>query len=101
MLWQELLGLPQIGDEQNLFDLGARSLLVMRFVTRLKELGIKGVTVADVYDRPTVAGIAAAMGGQPQARKKQRSPQTQATAGIAIVGMATRTPGACDVQTFW
>ena len=101
MLWQELLGLPQIGDDQNLFDLGARSLLVMRFVTRLKDLGIKGVSVADVYDRPTVAGIAAAMGGQPQGRKKRGSAPIQATAGIAIVGLASRTPGAADLEAFW
>ena len=73
----------------------------MRFVTRLKDLGIQGVSVADVYDRPTVAGIAAAMGGQPQARKKQRNTQTQATAGIAIIGMASRTPGAADLESFW
>ena len=100
-LWQELLGLPQITDEQNLFDLGARSLLVMRFVTRLKDLGVTGVSVADVYDRPSVAGIAAAMGSQPQARKKARRAQGQTTAGIAIVGMASRTPGAADLETFW
>ncbi len=100
-LWQELLGLPQIGDEQNLFDLGARSLLVMRFVTRLKDLGIKRVTVADVYDHPTVAGIASALHGLPEARKSTRQVRAPTTAGIAIVGMATRTPGAADVDAFW
>ena len=100
-LWQELLGLPQIGDDQNLFDLGARSLLVMRFIARLKELEVKGVTVADVYDRPTVAGIAAAMAGTGGATKRSRNTATQATSGIAIVGMATRVPGSTDVQSFW
>ncbi len=100
-LWQELLGLPQIGDAQNLFDLGARSMLVMRFVTRLKDLGVQRVSVADVYDRPTIAGIAATMAGEPRARRKQHSAPTRATAGIAIVGMASRTPGAADVGAFW
>jgi amino acid adenylation domain-containing protein len=100
-LWQELLGLAQIGDAQNLFDLGARSLLVMRFVTRLKELGVTSVTVADVYDRPTVGGIAEAMRGQPQSRKAARAVRSQTTAGVAIVGMATRTPGSADVEAFW
>lgn len=101
-LWQELLGLPRIDDNQNLFDLGARSLLVMRFAARLKDLGIQGVSVADIYDRPTVAGIADAMGKSTPNRKKVRSTQAvQATAGIAIVGMATRTPGAANVDAFW
>ena len=100
-LWQELLGLPAIGDDQNLFDLGARSLLVMRFVTRLKDLGVNGLNVADVYDRPTVAGIAAALAGPVPAGQRPRRAPHQPTAGIAIVGMATRTPGARDLGEFW
>lgn len=100
-LWQELLGLPSIGDGQNLFDLGARSLLVMRFVARLKDLGVKGLNVADVYDRPTVAGIAAALQGATAPAVRPRRVPGQATAGIAIVGMATRTPGAADLDAFW
>jgi amino acid adenylation domain-containing protein len=100
-LWQELLGLPALGDDQNLFDLGARSLLVMRFVTRLKDLGIQGLNVADVYDKPTVAGIAAALAGPVNAPRRQRQAAGQPTAGIAIVGMATRTPGARRLDDFW
>ena len=99
-LWQELLGTAQIGDDQNLFDLGARSLLVLRFVTRLKDLGVAGITVADVYDRPTLAGITAAAQGQTRARKPTAG-RPQATSGIAIVGMASRTPGAGNVAAFW
>ncbi len=100
-LWQELLGLPAIGDDQNLFDLGARSLLVMRFVTRLKDQGVKGLNVADVYDKPTVAGIAAALAGPVNAGQRKRLAPAQPTAGIAIVGMATRTPGARRLDDFW
>jgi amino acid adenylation domain-containing protein len=100
-LWRELLGLTAIDDNQNIFDLGARSLLVMRFVTRLKELGIHSVSVAEVYDKPTVAGIAAAIAGQHQTRKKVRNIPSRPTAGIAIVGMATRTPGAANLDAFW
>ena len=100
-LWQELLGTAQIGDDQNLFDLGARSLLVLRFVTRLKDLGVAGITVADVYDRPTLAGITAATKGQAQPRKSRVQRAQTSTSGIAIVGMASRTPGAGNVEAFW
>jgi hypothetical protein len=31
-IWCDLLGRDQLGDDQNLFDLGARSLLVLRFM---------------------------------------------------------------------
>ena len=99
-LWQELLGLPRIGDDQNLFDLGARSLLVLRFVARLKELGVHQLSVADVYDRPTLGGITAVLQGQQQ-RQAKRAPVAGATRGIAIVGMASRTAGAEGVDAFW
>ncbi len=105
-LWQELLGVPQLGEHENLFDLGARSLLVLRFVGRLKEAGFARVSVADVYDRPTVAGIAAVCEGgtgthdKPQ-QARMRPADASPTQGIAIVGMASRTPGAADTETFW
>ncbi|QIM51885.1 non-ribosomal peptide synthetase/type I polyketide synthase [Hydrogenophaga crocea] len=100
-LWQELLGLPTLADDQNLFDLGAKSLLVMRFVARLREAGVNRVGVADVYDRPSVAGIAAALEGQSAARGPRRSAPVGATQGIAIVGMAVRVPGANGLDAFW
>ena len=99
-LWQELLGLDTLADDQNLFDLGARSLLVLRFVSQLKEAGISHIGVADIYDRPTVAGIAAS--GQAAGRRRSAGgSRREATAGIAIIGMASRTPGAADVEAFW
>ncbi|MED5621725.1 non-ribosomal peptide synthetase/type I polyketide synthase [Ideonella sp. BN130291] len=103
-LWQDLLGQNDFTDEHNLFDLGARSLLVLRFVARLKEQGITSVGVADVYDRPTVAGIAGVLTGASARRgpqPRQAGPAGSTTAGIAIVGMATRTADAPDVAAFW
>ena len=100
-LWQELLGSADIGADQNLFDLGARSLLVLRFVTRLKDLGITGISVADVYDRPTLAGITAAATGQKATVRKSTASRPQGMQGIAIIGMASRTPGAANIEAFW
>ncbi|HVF18462.1 MAG TPA: amino acid adenylation domain-containing protein, partial [Steroidobacteraceae bacterium] len=101
-VWRDLLGETQIADQQNLFDLGARSLLVLRFVSRMKEQGIN-VTVADVYDRPTIAGIAAIVTGTTKTKSSgaRRAAKRGPTQGIAIVGMATRTAGAADVEAFW
>lgn len=100
-LWQELLGLDALADDANLFDLGARSLLVLRFAARLKSLGIGGLTIADIYDRPTVQGIAAALQKQPASARRTPAASRQGSAGVAIVGMALRTPGAADLDTFW
>jgi amino acid adenylation domain-containing protein len=100
--WQELLGIQEIAHNQNLFDLGARSLLVLRFVGSLQAHGIKNITVADVYDRPTIAGIAAKLQSQgnesPRHNTRQASRNSDA---IAIIGMATRTAGADNVEQFW
>ncbi|TXC66431.1 AMP-binding protein [Piscinibacter aquaticus] len=62
-LWCQLLGVSGIAPDQNLFDLGARSLMVLRFVARLRELGIDGLSVTDIYDRPTLRGIAERLRG--------------------------------------
>ncbi len=100
-LWCDLLGVASIDAEHNLFDIGARSLLVMRFVARIKELG-GTLTVSDVYDRPTINGLAqhgnTAAGARPQ---RARTMSDQRTRGIAIVGMATRTAGARTAEQFW
>ncbi|MBX3622878.1 MAG: amino acid adenylation domain-containing protein [Rhizobacter sp.] len=105
-LWCELLGLPQIDPHHNLFDLGAKSLLVLRFVSRLKDAGIHRLSVADVYDRPTLAGLTSLLEGaaspaKARARAKAAHGGPGGTGGIAIVGMATRTAGATDVDGFW
>ena len=99
-LWQEMLGLETLSDDANLFDLGARSLMVLRFVARLKAQNIQGLAIADVYDRPTVRGIAATITGEASQRRPAATPH-KGTAGIAIVGMALRTPGAAGLEEFW
>ena len=99
-LWEELLGVPVIDDDANLFELGAKSLLVLRFVTRLREAGVQGVSVADVYDRPTLAGIRSVLAGQQRDPRRVKN-RPRSDSGIAIVGMATRTAGAGNVEQFW
>ena len=100
-LWLELLGLPELPDDANLFDHGARSLLVMRFIARAKEHGLK-LSVADVYDRPSIAGLSALASGGTQALARAGAPRTAAAGeGIAIVGMAVRVGDAADLTRFW
>lgn len=101
-MWQALLEGVTLADHDNLFDAGAHSLLVVRFVKDLRERGVTTLSVTDIYDRPTLAGIASVLRGDkrsssPPARDGTRS----ATQGIAIVGMATRTAGAADLEGFW
>lgn len=106
-LWLELLGLDQLPDDANVFDNGARSLLVMRFVSRAREQGVQ-LNVADVYDRPTVAGLSALLASQANPgqnaagnARARRHMGASTGEGMAIVGMSARVGTATDVDTFW
>ena len=99
-VWQELLGLNELSDDTNVFDAGARSLLVMRFVGRLKQLGLN-LSVAEVYDRPTIAGMSASLQGATAPARRHASTGPQDHDGIAIIGMSVRADNAHDLDTFW
>ncbi|MFP2932642.1 phosphopantetheine-binding protein, partial [Pyxidicoccus sp. 3LG] len=61
-VWQEQLGLEQLGIHDNFFDLGGNSLLWLKIVGRLKrELG-RDVPLTSVFEAPTVATLAKKLG---------------------------------------
>lgn len=61
-MWSELLGVKKIGRDENFFELGGHSLLATQVVMRIRaELGIE-LSVHIVFDRPTIAGLAEAIG---------------------------------------
>jgi len=56
--WAELLSLPQVGIHEDVFALGAHSLLAMRLVSLVREtLGVS-MSVRDIFVHPTVALLA-------------------------------------------
>lgn len=99
-LWRSLLGQPTLGDEDNLFDAGARSVTVLQFIQQGREAGIRGLDVAMVYDQPSIAGITAALTTalEGPAPGGALAPQRE---DIAIIGMAVRCADAPDLLTFW
>lgn len=62
-LWRELLGREDLGRDDNLFDLGAHSLLVMRASARLSRLAGVEVEPTALFERPTIAAQAVLLGG--------------------------------------
>jgi amino acid adenylation domain-containing protein len=56
-IWQELLGLERVGVDDNFFDLGGHSLLLIRLHARLKEtLGVEA-QIVDLFRYPTIAAF--------------------------------------------
>jgi acyl transferase domain-containing protein/acyl carrier protein len=53
-IWQELLGVAKIGIHDNFFELGAHSLLATRLVARLKSIFPVELSVASLFEYPTV-----------------------------------------------
>ncbi|MGC5568951.1 amino acid adenylation domain-containing protein, partial [Streptomyces sp. FR-108] len=56
-VWARVLGVERVGVEDNFFELGGDSISSIRVVARARELGIH-VTVAQLFDHQTVAGLA-------------------------------------------
>ncbi|MCP4664527.1 MAG: amino acid adenylation domain-containing protein, partial [bacterium] len=55
-IWAELLGLDEVGLGDNVFDLGAHSLIATRFASRLREILRVDLPLGLLFDEPTVAG---------------------------------------------
>jgi len=58
-LWSTLLDLDAVGIDEDFFDLGGHSLLVVRFLEALQNRGASGVTALDLFDNPTIEALAA------------------------------------------
>ncbi|HEX7733565.1 MAG TPA: beta-ketoacyl synthase N-terminal-like domain-containing protein [Ktedonobacteraceae bacterium] len=58
VLWQELLGLNQIGIHDTFFELGGHSLMAARLMTRLRDLFLVDIPLKSLFERPTIEGLA-------------------------------------------
>ena len=101
-VWREVLDREHVGPEENFFDLGGHSLLMVRLEQRLRHALGKEVPVVELFRFPTVRSLARYLseGEQPLELPITPGRSTDSTA-LAVVGFAGRFPGASDVDAFW
>ncbi|CAN7457570.1 LLM class flavin-dependent oxidoreductase [Phenylobacterium sp. LjRoot164] len=58
-IWKDALGLEEISVTENVFDLGAHSLLVVQMQRRMKAHFARDIAITDIFRFPTVRAIAA------------------------------------------
>jgi phthiocerol/phenolphthiocerol synthesis type-I polyketide synthase E len=67
-IWQDLLGIEQLGIHDNFFDLGGNSLIALKVISHLKkELRIE-IPIVSLFEGPTVKALAQVIGQPGQKR---------------------------------
>ena len=111
-LWQEILKLERVGIDDNFFDLGGHSLLLVQLRDRLKRMFDREVSFIEMFEYPTVSALArflsqdnnrhtTSLGNDEEAEPIAESKALVQPPDIAIIGMACRFPGAKSVDEFW
>ncbi|MDZ8189312.1 MAG: beta-ketoacyl synthase N-terminal-like domain-containing protein [Nostoc sp. ChiSLP02] len=65
-IWQELLGIKQVGIHDNFFELGGDSLTGVQVLSRLRTIYSIKLSVANLFEAPTIAEIASKLDKQPE-----------------------------------
>ncbi len=61
-IWRDLLRIDRIGIHDSFFELGGHSLLAMQVISRLRDAVGLEVPVRLIFEQPTIAGLAEALG---------------------------------------
>ncbi len=92
--WKELLGLPEVGVHDDFFSLGGHSLLAMQILTRLREALGAELSLRDIFEVPTVAGLSARVDAT-------RAPGPTGLPDLAVVPRDRPLPLSSAQQRLW
>jgi aryl carrier-like protein len=72
-VWRETLGMQAIGVDDNFFDIGGHSLLVVRMHRRLKEVLERQIPLTELYRFPTIRSFANSLTSDSSSAAMQQS----------------------------
>ncbi|MFF8964577.1 phosphopantetheine-binding protein [Streptomyces globisporus] len=74
-IWCEVLELPEVGEDDNFFDLGGQSLLLQSVQAAIARRTGRQVELIDLFDHPTVRALARHLdsGSTPRPAARRRS----------------------------
>jgi len=89
--WAEVLGVERVGVEDNFFEIGGHSLLVVRLHARIRERFAREVTLVDLFRHTTVSTQAAFVTENPDAAPAVTVAQQRGTgrAGLRRASVGT------------
>jgi amino acid adenylation domain-containing protein len=64
MIWSEVLGLERVGINDNFFDLGGHSLLMIRVLRRLQEIVDQNISMITLFQYPTIGSLCNYLSGE-------------------------------------
>lgn len=108
-IWKQVLGIEQIGLDDNFFEVGGNSLIGLQVLAQIKKMfGVQMKPVA-IFEAPTIRAIARYLQSlQESSQITHRRPlaeelkkDAESTQDIAIIGMAGRFPGASTTEQLW
>ena len=101
-VWQEVLGIQDVGLYDNFFDLGGNSLIALEVINKLKKAFHTQIPAVALFEAPTISLLTAYLqpASEPEpaqvqdvlVERRQQTRQANALQGIAIIGMSGRLP---------
>ncbi|TGD83902.1 amino acid adenylation domain-containing protein, partial [Mycolicibacterium sp. CH28] len=91
-IYAQVLGLERVGVDQSFFELGGDSILSMRLISSVNTVTNNRLSVRALFDAPTVAQLAALIGGQ-EARQEPMAAKPPAPKPVVAKSSSTGSAG--------